>query len=87
MNIKSYNFKSDWFQQSVCWYFQYNYCTINHIKSLLYDILMFSFGPCTVKTALVKNLIICLYKEFHNTVCNKGDLDSFIKTKNSILAL
>ena len=26
--------------------------------------------------------IICLYKEGHHTVQNKGDLDSFIQTKS-----
>ena len=39
-----------------------------------------------VKTTLVKIRIICLYKEGHATVRNKGDLDSFKKTKTSILA-
>ena len=31
--------------------------------------------------------IICLYKEGDHTVRNKEDLDSFLKTKTSILAL
>ena len=41
----------------------------------------------TVKTALVQVRIMCLYKEVHHTVRNKGDLDSVIKTKTLILAL
>ena len=37
----------------------------------------------TVKTALV---IICLYREGHHAVRNKGDVDSVMKTKTSNLA-
>ena len=35
----------------------------------------------TVKPAVVKIQIICLYKECHHIVRNKGDLDSGFKTK------
>ena len=41
----------------------------------------------TEKTALAKITIICLYKEGHHTVRNKGDLDSVIENKTLILAL
>ena len=41
----------------------------------------------TVKKALVYIRIICLYKEGRHTVRNMEDLNSFIKTKISILTL
>ena len=49
--------------------------------------------PKITKTLHCKNRFgknsnyLSLYKEGHNTVRNKGDLDSVIKTKTSILAL
>ena len=48
---------------------------------------MYRETNCTVKTALVLISNYLSFKRNHYTVRNKGDLDSFIKTKTSILAL
>ena len=61
------------------------------LESLLGNVynraLCFILYKILCKNSFGINSITCLYKKVHYTVRNRGDLDSFIKTKTSILAI